>query len=46
MARTYAEGAGLTLPRWVPLGLIMVTIALAVLFVVTTAEQDASGPTP
>jgi hypothetical protein len=46
MARTDAEGAGSTLPRWVPLALIMVTFALAVVFVMTITEQDAPGPTP
>jgi hypothetical protein len=44
--RTHTETEGLTLPRWIPLALVLVTCALAVVFVVSTIEQDAPGPTP
>jgi len=46
MDRKDAEAAGLTLPPWVPLALIVVTFVLAVAFVLSTAERDAPDPTP
>jgi TRAP-type C4-dicarboxylate transport system permease small subunit len=46
MDRTHTETAALTLPRWIPLALVLVTCALAVVFVLSTIEQDAPGPTP
>jgi hypothetical protein len=46
MERKEAEASGLTLPPWVPLALIVATFALAVVFVLSTSEGDAPGPTP
>jgi hypothetical protein len=46
MARPEAPAAVVNIPRWIPLALILVTFAVAVVFVVTMAQEEAPGPTP